>query len=612
MKKKEFKTESKKILNMMINSIYTNEEIFLRELISNASDALDKLYYRSLTDKELKIKKEDLKIKVSFDKEKRTITVSDNGIGMTKEELENNLGTIARSGSELFKLENEAKEGIDIIGQFGVGFYSSFMVSDKVTVLSKSVDSTEAYLWESEGAEGYTIEEAKKDDYGTEITLYLKEDNDNHQYSEYLDDYNLERIIKKYSDYITYPIVMDKEVDKKVKEETINSMVPIWKKKKSDVKDEDYHNFYKDRFYDYMDPLHVIKTTVEGMVSYDALLFIPSHASNDYYTKEYEKGLELYSKGVLITNKCAELLPDYFSFVKGIVDSEDIDLNISRETMQQNHQLKTMARSIETKIKKELLDLLKEKREDYEKFFKEFGNQIKYGIYSSFGMNKEVLQDLLLFHSSFEDKMVTLNEYKSRLKDDNNKIYYASGETVDKIKNMPQVENMLDKGMEVLFLTDYLDEFTIKAMNKYEELTFVNVLDENNDLNEDDEIKKVNEDNKDLLNLMKETISVNEVKFSNTLKNHPVSMVSTGEISLEMEKVLKAMPNGDGVKASKVLLINKEHPVYNKLMELHNNKDDDEIKKYTKVLYNMALLINGLSIDNPNELSDMICNIISK
>lgn len=612
MKKKEFKTESKKILNMMINSIYTNEEIFLRELISNASDALDKLYYRSLTDKKLKLKKEDLKIKVSFDKEKRTITVSDNGIGMTKEELENNLGTIARSGSELFKLENEAKEGIDIIGQFGVGFYSSFMVSDKVTVLSKSVDSTEAYLWESEGAEGYTIEEAKKDDYGTEITLYLKEDNDNHQYSEYLDDYNLERIIKKYSDYITYPIVMDKEVDKKVKEETINSMVPIWKKKKSDVKDEDYHNFYKDRFYDYMDPLHVIKTTVEGMVSYDALLFIPSHASNDYYTKEYEKGLELYSKGVLITNKCAELLPDYFSFVKGIVDSEDIDLNISRETMQQNHQLKTMARSIETKIKKELLDLLKEKREDYEKFFKEFGNQIKYGIYSSFGMNKEVLQDLLLFHSSFEDKMVTLNEYKSRLKDDDNKIYYASGETVDKIKNMPQVENMLDKGMEVLFLTDYLDEFTIKAMNKYEELTFVNVLDENNDLNEDDEIKKVNEDNKDLLNLMKETISVNEVKFSNTLKNHPVSMVSTGEISLEMEKVLKAMPNGDGVKASKVLLINKEHPVYNKLMELHNNKDDDEIKKYTKVLYNMALLINGLSIDNPNELSDMICNIISK
>ena len=612
MKKKEFKTESKKILNMMINSIYTNEEIFLRELISNASDALDKLYYRSLTDKKLKLKKEDLKIKVSFDKEKRTITVSDNGIGMTKEELENNLGTIARSGSELFKLENEAKEGIDIIGQFGVGFYSSFMVSDKVTVLSKSVDSTEAYLWESEGAEGYTIEEAKKDDYGTEITLYLKEDNDNHQYSEYLDDYNLERIIKKYSDYITYPIVMDKEVDKKVKEETINSMVPIWKKKKSDVKDEDYHNFYKDRFYDYMDPLHVIKTTVEGMVSYDALLFIPSHASNDYYTKEYEKGLELYSKGVLITNKCAELLPDYFSFVKGIVDSEDIDLNISRETMQQNHQLKTMARSIETKIKKELLDLLKEKREDYEKFFKEFGNQIKYGIYSSFGMNKEVLQDLLLFHSSFEDKMVTLNEYKSRLKDDDNKIYYASGETVDKIKNMPQVENMLDKGMEVLFLTDYLDEFTIKAMNKYEELTFVNVLDENNDLNEDDEIKKVNEDNKDLLNLMKETVSVNEVKFSNTLKNHPVSMVSTGEISLEMEKVLKAMPNGDGVKASKVLLINKEHPVYNKLMELHNNKDDDEIKKYTKVLYNMALLINGLSIDNPNELSDMICNIISK
>ena len=422
MKKKEFKTESKKILNMMINSIYTNEEIFLRELISNASDALDKLYYMSLTDTKLNVKKEDLKIKVSFDEKKKTITISDNGIGMTREELENNLGTIAKSGSELFKLENEKKEDIDIIGQFGVGFYSSFMVSDKVSVLSKSINSDEAYLWESEGADGDTITDGKMDSNGTIITLYLKDDTDNHKYSEYLDSYNLERIIKKYSDYITYPIVMDKEKDKKMEEETINSMVPLWKKSKKDVQEEDYNNFYKDRYYDYENPLHVIKSSVEGMVSYDALLFIPSHASQDYYTKEYEKGLELYSKGVLITNKCADLLPDYFSFVKGIVDSEDIDLNISRETMQLNHQVKTISRSIETKIKKELLDLLKEKREDYEKFFNAFGNQIKYGIYSSFGMNKELLQDLLLFHSSLDDKLVTLSEYKERMASEEKKI----------------------------------------------------------------------------------------------------------------------------------------------------------------------------------------------
>ena len=610
MKKKEFKTESKKILSMMINSIYTNEEIFLRELISNASDALDKLYYISLTDKKLKIKKEDLKIKVSFDKDKRTITIKDNGIGMTKDELENNLGTIAKSGSELFKLENEKKKDIDIIGQFGVGFYSSFMVSDKVSVLSRSYQSDEAYLWESSGVDGYTIDKANIDTPGTIITLHLKEDTDNHTYSEYLDNYNLERIIKKYSDYITYPIVMDKEIDGKIEETVINSMVPIWKKNKKDVKDEDYEHFYTDRYYDYEKPLHVIKSKVEGLVSYDALMFIPSHASMEYYTKEYEKGLELYSKGVLITNKCSELLPDYFSFVKGIVDSEDIDLNISRETMQLNHQVKTIARSIESKIKKELLDLLKEKREDYEKFFKEFGNQLKYGIYSSYGMNKEVLQDLLLFNSSYEDKLVTLAEYKSRLKD-NTKIYYAAGESIDKIKSMPQVENMIDKGNEVLYLTDYLDEFTIKAMGKFEELEFVNVQETTND-EEDEEIKKVNEDNKDLLTIMKSAVSVNDIKFSDKLKNHPVALTSVGDVSLEMEKVLKAMPNSTDIKANKVLLINNSHPVYEKLVSLHNNKDDDGVKNYTNVLYNMALLINGLSIDNPNELTETICNIISK
>ncbi len=602
MKKKEFKAESKKILSMMINSIYTNEEIFLRELISNASDALDKLYYNSLTDKKLKVKKDDLKIKVSFDKDKRTITISDNGIGMTKDELENNLGTIAKSGSELFKLENEKKKDIDIIGQFGVGFYSSFMVSEKVEVLSKSAYSTDAYLWESSGIDGYTITSSEMEDYGTIITLHLKEDTDNHKYSEYLDDYNLERIIKKYSDYITYPIVMN--------DKTINSMIPIWKKNKKEVKDDDYNNFYKDRYYDFENPIHIIKSKVEGLVSYDALLFIPSHAGSDYYTKEYEKGLELYSKGVLITNKCSDLLPDYFSFVKGIVDSEDVDLNISRETMQLNHQVKSIAKSIESKIKKELLELLNEKREDYEKFFKEFGAQIKYGIYSSFGMSKELLQDLLLFNSSYEDKLVTLSEYKSRLGDDK-KIYYAAGESIAKIKNMPQVENLIDKGKEVLYLTDYLDEFTIKAMNKYEDLDFINAQDEK-DEDEDEEIKKVNEDNKDLLSVMKSALSINDVKFSDKLKNHPVALTSVGEVSLEMEKVFKAMPNSTDIKANKVLLINTNHPVYEKLVSLHNEKNDDGVKEYTNVLYNMALLINGLSVDNPNELTETICNIISK
>jgi len=615
MKKKEFKTESKKILNMMINSIYTNEEIFLRELISNASDALDKLYYRSLTDKKLKVKKEDLKIKVSFDKEKRAVIVSDNGIGMTKDELENNLGTIARSGSELFKLENEHKENIDIIGQFGVGFYSSFMVSDKVSVESKSILSDDAYLWESTGVDGYVIDNSSKKDNGTVITLYLKESDEHHQYDEYLDSYNLERIIKKYSDYITYPIVMDKELgeDKHIEETIINSMVPIWKKNKKDVSDEDYNNFYKDKFYDYENPVHVIKSSVEGLCSYDALLFIPGHASMDYYTKEYEKGLELYSKGVLITNKCADLLPDYFSFVKGIVDSLDIDLNISRETLQKNHQIKSMAKSLETKIKKELLGLLKEKREDYEKFFKEFGNQLKYGIYSSYGMAKDTLEDLLMFTSSREDKLVTLEEYKENIKEEQKKIYYASGESVSKIKMMPQVENAIEKGYEVLFLTDYLDEFTIKTMGKYSELEFFNVQDESmNSEEEQEEIKKLNEEQKDMLALMNESINISGVRLSDNLKNHPVSLVSEGEVSLEMEKVLKAMPNGSDVVANKILEINKNHDVYQKILSLYENNQKDELKNYTKVLYNMALLINGLSVNDPNELTDIICDIISK
>ena len=612
--KKEFKTESKKILNMMINSIYTNEEIFLRELISNASDALDKLYYKSLTDSSLNVTKEDLKIKISFDKDKRNITILDNGIGMTKEELENNLGTIAKSGSELFKLENEHKENIDIIGQFGVGFYSSFMVSDKVTVQSRSVFTNESYCWESEGEDGYTISKSNLEDNGTIITLHIKEDDENHKYSEYLDSYNLERIIKKYSDYITYPIVMDKENDdKKIEEKIINSMIPIWKKNKKDVSEDDYNNFYKDKFYDYDNPIHIIKSSVEGLCSYDALMFIPSHASMDYYTKEYEKGLELYSKGVLITNKCADLLPDYFSFVKGIVDSQDIDLNISRETLQKDHQIKNIAKSIETKIKKELLNLLKDNRENYEKFYKDFGNQLKYGIYSSYGMAKETLQDLLMFTSSKEDKLITLEEYKNNIKENQKKIYYASGETINKIKMMPQVENILEKGYEILFLTDYLDEFTIKTINKYEDLEFINVQDESiNSEEEQEEIKKLNEDNKDLLTLMKNVIGINGVRFSDSLKNHPVSLVSEGEVSLEMEKVLKGMPNGSDVKANKILEINKNHDVYQKIIQLYETKNEKELEDYTKVLYNMALLINGLSITDPNELTEIVCEIIAK
>ena len=614
MKKKEFKTESKKILNMMINSIYTNEEIFLREIISNASDALDKLYYKSLTDNDIKLKREDLKIKVSFDKDKRTITVSDNGIGMTKEELENNLGTIAKSGSELFKLENEHKENIDIIGQFGVGFYSSFMVSDKVGVLTRSINSDEAYLWESEGADGYTITSDSKDSCGTAITMYLKSDDEVHQYSEYLDTYNLERIIKKYSDYITYPIVMDKEVgeDKHIEETIVNSMVPIWKKNKKDVSDEDYNNFYKDKFYDYENPIHVIKSSVEGLCSYDALMFIPGHASMDYYTKEYEKGLELYSKGVLITNKCADLLPDYFSFVKGIVDSQDIDLNISRETLQKDHQIRNIAKSIETKIKKELIGLLKEKRGDYEKFYQDFGNQLKYGIYSSYGMAKETLQDLLMFTSSKEDKLVTLEEYKNNIKEEQKKIYYASGESISKIKMMPQVENITEKGYEVLYLTDYLDEFTIKTLGKYEELEFINVQDESMENENSEEVKKLNEDSKDMLEIMKNAININGVRLSDNLKNHPVSLVSEGEVSLEMEKVLKGMPNGSDVEAGKILEINTNHEVYQKILDLYNNKDNETLEDYTKVLYNMALLINGLSVKDPNELTEIVCNIIAK
>ena len=624
MKKKEFKAESKKLLDMMINSIYTNKEIFLRELISNSSDALDKLYYLSLTDTSLKVNKDSLEIKIEIDKEKRTIKIIDNGVGMTHDELETNLGTIAKSGSELFKEQNDKQKDMEIIGQFGVGFYSSFMVAKEVEVLSRSIYESDANLWKSSGEDGYTIESSKKDTNGTVITLYLKDNTDDNNYDEFLETYTIKRIVKKYSDYIKYPIKMeieheedDKDKKKKTvkKEETLNSMIPIWKKKKSEVKEEDYNNFYTDKFYDYEKPLRIIKSEVEGLTSYQALLFIPSHAPYNYYTKEYEKGLMLYSKGVMIMDKCADLLPDYFSFVKGIVDSLDISLNISRETMQEDRQVKLIARNLETKIKKELETMLKDDRDDYIKFYEAFGEQLKYGIYSSYGMNKELLQDLLLFYSSKEDKLITLSEYVSRMEGDT--IYYASGESIDKIKMMPQVEEVIAKDKEIFLLTNYLDEFVIKTIGEYQGKKFMNVSDTNFDLSSDEEkenLKKINEENKDLLALMKTVIDTNvkDIRFTNRLKNHPVCLITDGEVSLEMEKVLNQMPNGEKISASKIMEINEAHPISKKLQELYKNNDKETLEKYTKILYQEARLIEGLSVENPSEVANLICEILSK
>lgn len=626
MKKKEFKAESKKLLNMMIHSIYTNKEIALRELISNSSDAIDKLVYLSATNGELKVNRDELGIKIELDKENRTIKIIDNGIGMTESELESNLGTIAKSGSELFKEENSDKKNLEIIGQFGVGFYSSFMIAKKVSVLSKSINSGDAYLWESDGEDGFTITKSEKNDFGTEITLYLKDNTDDDNYDEFLETYTIERIIKKYSDYIKYPIKMDVSVEKEdpkdkekkiteVETRTLNSMIPIWKKKQKDVKDSEYNDFYTDKFYDYEKPLKVIKTEVEGMTSYQGLLFIPSHAPYNYYTKEYEKGLMLYSKGVMIMDKCADLLPDYFSFVKGIVDSEDISLNISRETMQEDKQVKLIARSLETKIKKELQSMLKDDRDNYLKFYEAFGEQLKYGIYSSYGMNKELLQDLLLFYSSKEEKLVTLDEYVNRM--DGDTIYYASGETVDKIKMLPNVEDAISKDKEILFLTNYLDEFVLKTIGTFKDKKFMNVSDTNFDLSTDEEkeaIKKVNEDNKDMFKTMEDVLNnqVKGVRFTNRLKNHPVCLISEGDVSLEMEKVLNAMPNGDNVKANKILEINENASVAKKIKELYKDGKTDELEKYTKILYNQARLIEGLSVENPTELTSLICEIMSK
>lgn len=622
MAKKQFKAESKKLMDLMINSIYTNKEIFLRELISNASDAIDKLHYKSLTDDKIKVKKSDFCITVSVDEQARTITISDNGIGMNSEELENNLGTIAKSGSSLFKEENKHKKDIDIIGQFGVGFYSSFMVADKIEVISKAYGSNEANKWESTGIDGYTITKAEKENYGTDIILTIKEDTEDVDYSEFLHDHTLENLIKKYSNYITYPIKMtlshrelkkgsEDEYEDVYEEETINDMVPLWKRNKSKIKESEYNTFYSDKFFDYEEPISVIHTSAEGLVSYNSLLFIPSHAPYDYYTKNYEKGLQLYSNGVLIMEKCKELIPDYFSFVKGVVDSPDLSLNISREILQQDKSLKTIAKSLEGKIIKELETLMEENREKYEKFFEAFGNQLKFGVYDNFGMNKEKLQDLLIFTSSKDKKKISLSEYVANMSDTQDSIYYVCGETVDKIDLLPQVETFKDKKLDILYCTDYMDEFVLQTIGTYKDKKMVNIAKENIDLSDEEEkekLKKKNEDMKDMLATMKDAIGdVSEVRFTNRLKTHPVCLVSSGDITIEMEKVINAMPTDEHINATKVLEINENHKIVEKLSELYK-KDKDALKNYSKILYAQARLIEGLPIDNPTELSNLICD----
>lgn len=629
MQTKEFKAESKRLLDMMINSIYTHKEIFLREIISNASDAIDKLYFKSLTDTSVGMKKSDFAINIAIDKENRTLTVSDNGIGMTEEDLENNLGTIANSGSFAFKKDNDLGDDVDIIGQFGVGFYSTFMVAKEVTVVTKAFGSDQAYKWTSDGVEGYTIEECDKPDgVGTTITLKLKDDTDDEKYSTYLDQYQIQSLVKKYSDYIRFPIRMEvehthyneegkePEVHKAI--ETLNSMTPIWKKNKSELKDEDYNNFYMEKFGDYETPVAHIHSKNEGVATYDALLYIPARAPFDYYSKDYEKGLQLYSSGVMIMEKCADLLPDWFSFVKGVVDSEDLSLNISRELLQQDRQLKIIAKNLEKSIKNELAKLLKNDREKYEKFYSVFGLQFKFGIYQSYGAANETLKDLLMFPSSFDGKNVTLKEYVSRMKEDQKEIYYACGETKERIEMLPQLEKIKDKGYEVLYFTQDVDEFAIKVMINYDGKPFKSISDADLDLDteeEKEEAKKLDEENKDMFTFMQEAIAdkVKTVRLSKKLKTHPVCLSSDGSITIEMEKVLNAMPQNDGnkVKAEKALEINPNHPIFEKLKGLYAN-DKDKLKDYAKLLYDQALLIEGMSIDNPVEFANLVCELMTK
>lgn len=627
MAKKQFKTESKKLLDMMINSIYTHKEIFLRELLSNASDAIDKLYYRSLTDSNVGVKREEFEINISVDKENRIIIIEDNGCGMTKEDLENNLGTIAKSGSFDFKNTTQT-EDIDIIGQFGVGFYSAFMVSDNISVVSRAYGAEESFEWKSSGVDGYTVTPADKQSVGTIITLHIKDDSDNENYSEFLDEYRIRALVKKYSDYLRYPIKMpmektvakegtEGEYDTVVEIETLNSMTPLWKKKAADCTKEEYDSFYRDKFMDYEPALKVIHSKFEGTTSSDVLLFIPKHPAFDYYTKDFEKGLQLYSSGVLIMDKCAELLPDYFSFVRGLADSADLSLNISRETLQHDSQLKAIAKNIEKKIKNELSKMLEKEREDYEEFFKAFGIQLKYGMYADYGMHKDLLKDLVLFFSSNNKKYTSLKEYVSRMPEHQKTIYYASGETVDKIDMLPQVEAVKSKNFEILYLTEDIDEFCLKMLVKYDDKEFVNVCDEQLDLLSEDEKKALeqqNEDAKDLLSSIKDALgdSVNQVRFTKTLGSHPVCLSTEGGISLEMEKTLNKMPGTpDGaVKAQTILEINADHAIAAKLKSVFEN-DKDALSKYAKILYAQARLIGGMQIDNPTELTSLICDMIS-
>ncbi len=609
----------------MINSIYTQKEIFLRELISNASDAIDKIYYKALTDDSLTFDQDNYYIKVTADKEARTLTVTDTGIGMTKEELEQHLGTIAKSGSLAFKQENDSKDGHDIIGQFGVGFYAAFMVADKVTVKSKALGSDEAYVWESEGAAGYTIAPCDKETVGTEITLKIKENTEDESYDEFLENYRIKAIVKKYSDFIRYPIKMEETVNKpkegsenefeEVQEEqTVNSMVPIWRKNKSELTDEDYEAFYAEKHYGFDKPLTHVHISVDGAVRYNSILFIPENMPFDYYTKEFEKGLELYSNGVLIMNKCADLLPDHFSFVKGMVDSEDLSLNISREMLQHDRQLKLIAKNINKKIKAELKSLLKNKREKYESFYESFGRQLKFGVYNDFGANKDVLKDLLLFYSSKEKKLVTLDEYVSRMPEDQKYIYYASGDSYERIEKLPQTEMVADKGYEILYFTEDIDEFAIKMLTSYEEKEFKSVSSADLGIDSDEDEKQTEaEENeyKDLFESMKEILAdkVKNVRASKRLKSHPVCFATDGEVTIEMEKVLNAMPDSQQVKAEKVLEINPNHEVFETLKNAHG-QDREKLALYTNLLYNQALLIEGLPIHDPVEFTNDICKVM--
>lgn len=640
MAKKQFKAESKRLLDMMINSIYTHKEIFLRELISNASDAIDKLYFRSLTDDSVKLKKKDFFIRLAADKENRTLTVRDNGIGMTKEELEKNLGTIAKSGSLDFKNENETGGKVDVIGKFGVGFYSAFMVASRVTVRSRAFGAQEAWQWESTGAEGYTIEPCDKEDVGTEVILVVKENEGEEHYDEFLDDWRLAGIVKKYSDYIRYPIKMLREKSRAIEgtdkdeeghykapeyetyteDETLNSMVPIWKRDKKKVKDEEYAQFYKDKFGDYSDPARVIQSKTEGTATFNALLFIPSRTPYNYYTKEYEKGLQLYSSGVLIMEKCADLLPDYFSFVKGLVDSEDLSLNISREMLQHDSQLKLIKTTLERKIKNELAAWLKNDREKYEEFFKNFGLQLKMGCYASYGMNKELLQDLLLFHSAKENKLVTLREYYEAMPEDQKYIYYAAGESTDRLAKLPAAERVLDKGFDILYLTDDVDEFMLQMLRSYgdkeKEKEFRNISADDLGIETDaekEEVKAKNEENKELFEAMKEALDgkVTEVRLSQRLKSHPVCLSSSGPLSIEMEKVLNSMPaQQEKVKSEKVLELNGEHEVFAALKRLFEAGDKEKLAAYSEILYDQALLIEGLALEDPVAYANNVCKLM--